>query len=330
MFGLFKGKKTEVKAPTTDNEQPVIDVSAQLQVVDGVPHFADEATRFVVESLRHEGNDAEVALALTAGARCWMRELNNQTFGGRLESGESKRFILLGDVTPAQGKAMLAFAESTLTAYERDLDGIMWFGPASKFPIIALANDDDYFRYVSSYYPDGEFALSSGMFLSRGLGHFVFPATTGWHFEPVVAHELLHAVVAHLPLPAWLNEGLASNAEFRFGARYQDPRHANDQLVHHKSYWTAERLQRYWSGDAFHDANDGQELAYDLARRMVLGLSSSQWETMREFILSADAEDAGEDAAHKHFGFSLAIAAEAVIGLANVPPDASRWDAATN
>ena len=84
----------------------------------------------------------------------------------------------------------------------------------------------------------------------------------------------------------------------------------------------------YWSGDAFHDANDGQELAYDLARRMVLGLSSSQWETMREFILSADAEDAGEDAAHKHFGFSLAIAADAVIGLANVPPDSSSGAAA--
>jgi hypothetical protein len=323
----FLTKKSPVSTSneTSDVGRRVLEIGEHLELVDDVPQFTREALRHVVNSLPPEASDDEVAEHLTAASRSWMTALNEQTFSGRLVSGESKRFMLLGDIAAAKGKAILSFAEETLSHYERDLSEIMRFGPASKLPLIALSNHDDYFRYVASFFPEGEYGLSSGMFLSRGLGHFVLPAEENWHFEPVVSHELLHAVVAHLPLPAWLNEGLASNAEFRYGGRYQDPRHVNDQLVHHRKYWSCDRLQRFWSGDAFYGADEGQELSYDLARRMVLGLSSSNWDVMRAFILSADLDDAGESAAHKHFGHSLSIAAEAVTGIEGATPDPASW-----
>jgi hypothetical protein len=326
MLEFFKKKLPVVAAADTNPlARPVLEIGEHLQVVDDVPHFTGTTLSHVFNTLPPEASDDEVAQQLTNASRSWMTALNHQTFAGRLSSGESKHFMLLGDVPPARGKAILSYAEETLAHYEHDLVDIMWLGPASKFPLIVLSDYDDYFRYVASFFPDGEYGLSSGMFLSQGLGHFVLPADEHWHFEPVVSHELLHAVVAHLPLPAWLNEGLASNAEFRYGGRYQDPRHVHDQLVHHKKYWTEERLQMFWNGDAFHGADEGQALSYDLARRIVLGLSSSNWPVMRNFVLKANVADAGEAAANELFGHSLSIAVEAVTGVEGAQPNPSSW-----
>ncbi len=34
-----------------------------------------------------------------------------------------------------------------------------------------MDTDEDYYRYVSLYYPDGEFATSGGMFIDAGCPH---------------------------------------------------------------------------------------------------------------------------------------------------------------
>ena len=325
MFGLFK-RRAQLSEGTSSAiaERQVVDVSDALETIDGIPVFTGAAMNVVLAKLPDFASDEEFAQELTAASRSWLKTLNEQAFDGRLKSGESKRFILLGDVDDARGRAILAFAESTLERLERDLNGIVWFGPASKFPIFAFASQDDYYRYVATYFPAGEFGGSSGMFLKRSLGHFVFPYEEMWILEAVIAHELFHAVVAHLPLPAWLNEGLASNAEFRYGNRVQDPRHVDDQLPHHRRYWNAERLQKFWSGEAFFNTDEGQELSYDLARRLVVGLSSD-WKLMTRFILQADLRDAGEGASHEVFGFSLAIPVEVITGQEGNAPIPTQW-----
>jgi hypothetical protein len=321
MVGLLRRKSA---ASALSEPRESFDVTSALERRDGVPVFAHAAWEHTVGDLADDVDTAVVAERLTAAARSWLVALNEEAFGERLQSGESKRFILLGDVSSQHGKLILAFAEKTLASYERDLDGIMAFGPASKMPILVFSSHDDYYRYVSAYFPDGHFGLSSGMFLSSGMGHFVLPAEEMAMLEPVIAHELLHAVVKHLPLPAWVNEGLASNAEFRYGNRFQDSRHANDQLPHHRRYWDSEKLQRFWAGFSFFNADEGQELSYDLARRLVLGLSPD-WQTMREFIVSADLGDAGQSAAEQILGYSLATAAEAITGVQGAIPTPSLW-----
>ncbi len=321
MFGLFRRKSAT--NPLNESRES-FDVTSALERRDGIPVLARAAWEHAFSDLADDVDTALVAERLTAAARSWLVALNEEGFGKRLQSGESRRFILLGDVSSQHGKLILAFAEKTLASYERDLDGIMAFGPASKMPILVFSSHDDYYRYVSAYFPDGHFGLSSGMFLSSGMGHFVLPAEEMAMLEPVIAHELLHAVVKHLPLPAWVNEGLASNAEFRYGNRFQDSRHANDQLPHHRRYWDSEKLQRFWAGFSFFNADEGQELSYDLARRLVLGLSPD-WQTMREFIVSADLSDAGQSAAEQILGYSLATAAEAITGVQGATPTPKLW-----
>jgi hypothetical protein len=324
MFGLFK-KKT-VAPIHTAAEKCVRDVSSILERIEGVPTFSRNVIDVIDKEFPEDEGDVGFAEELTAATRSWLTCVNAEVFNDALRSGESANFILYGDVSPERGKAILSFTESTLARYREDLSELIHFGPASKMAILAFTHDDDYYRYASAYYPDGHFGLSSGMFLQRGLGHFVFPNVDEmWHLEPTIAHELFHAVVAHLPIPAWLNEGLATNAEFRYGNRFEDPRHADTQLPHHRRYWNAERLQRFWSGDAFHNADEGQELSYDLARRLVRGLSAD-WAQMQRFILEANYDDAGERAAHEVFGFSLAVPLEATIGHADVAPRPAMWE----
>lgn len=321
MFGFLRRQRL---ATAHHELRESFDVTSVLERREGIPVFTGAAGKHALTDLSDDVKPAVVAERLTAAARSWLDALNLEAFNARLQSGESKHFILLGDVSSDHGKLILAFAEKTLTSYERDLDGMMSFGPASKMPILVFSSHDDYYRYVSAYFPDGHFGLSSGMFLSTGIGHFVLPAEEMGLLEPVIAHELLHAVVKHLPLPAWVNEGLASNAEFRYGNRYQDSRHANDQLPHHRRYWDAEKLQRFWAGFSFFNADEGQELSYDLARRLVLGLAPD-WQTTREFILNADLDDAGQSAAERILGYSLATAAEAITGVNGATPMPSLW-----
>jgi hypothetical protein len=324
MFDLLK-KKTSARTFSA-TEKRVRDVSILLERIDGIPMFSYNVIDKIDKEYPEEDNDTEFAEELTAATRSWLACVNTEVFNDALHSGESANFILFGDVSPDRGKAILGFTESTLARYRKDLTEFIQFGPASKMAILAFANDDDYYRYASAYYPEGHFGLSSGMFLQRGLGHFVFPNVNEmWHLEPIIAHELFHAVVAHLQIPAWLNEGLATNAEFRYGNRFEDPRYADTQLPHHKRYWNAERLQLFWSGDAFHKADEGQELSYDLARRLVLGMSTD-WTQMQRFILEANRSDAGEHAAHEIFGFSLAIPLEVTIGHANIAPQPVLWN----
>jgi hypothetical protein len=325
MFGIFK-KKTIAPTPAA-TEKRIRDVSSMLERVEDVPTFSYNVIQAIDKACPEEDGDLGFAEELTAATRSWLECVNAEVFNDALHSGESANFILYGDVSPERGKAILGFTESTLARYREDLSGLIQFGPASKMAILAFTHDDDYYRYASAYYPDGHFGLSSGMFIQRGLGHFVFPNVDEmWHLEPTIAHELFHAVVAHLPIPAWLNEGLATNAEFRYGNRFEDPRHADTQLPHHRRYWNAERLQQFWSGNAFHNADEGQELSYDLARRLVRGMSAD-WTQMQRFILEANHDDAGERAAHEIFGFSLAIPLEATIGHSNIAPQPTLWNA---
>jgi hypothetical protein len=226
---------------------------------------------------------------------------------------------LLADVPPTHGKNILAFAEQTLSRYFEDFGDIAEFGPASKMPIIALSQADDYYKLISAFFEEGTYGLSSGLFVRRGVGFFIFPNEEMWALEAVIAHELLHAVMTHLPIPAWLNEGLAVNAEFRYGNRVMDPRRRDDLVPHHRAYWDEPKLQDFLSGELFSSATEGQELSYDLARQMVLGLSND-WSHMKEFILAAHYEDAGEAAAIKVFGLSLAIPLEVSTGVKGVTP----------
>jgi hypothetical protein len=322
MFGFFK--KKSVQSPPKVSDRRVLDVSSRLEYVEGVPLFSAELLQSLTDEFPGDMTVEQYRNELTAATRSWLQQLNTDLMRGLLESGESNHFILLGDVPDARGRAILSFAEKVLARYRSEASGIIQFGPASKMAMLVFENEDDYYRYASVYYPEGHFALSSGMFLNKGLGHFMFPSHDDMHMlEPVIAHEMFHALVAHLPLPSWLNEGLAVNAEFRVTNRVRDHYSVDVLQRQHLTYWSDEKIQQFWSGWAFYEP-ESQELSYDLARRMVLGLSVD-WPKMEQFIKVAHHADGGESAAQEIFGHSLAVVAQAVTQRPVVSPDPSLW-----
>jgi hypothetical protein len=199
------------------------------------------------------------------------------------------------------------------------LQGIAEAPPFGKTLMIVFDDEDSYYNYVSYYYPEeGEFAFSSGMYINAGCGHFVTAKTDLRSIEPVIAHEMTHGCLSHLPIPAWLNEGIAVNTERRLAGR--TPSHYSASEIHekHLAFWGVAEIQEFWSGKSFRRSDDGNMLSYDLASVMVEQMAKD-WERFERFVLSADRADSGAAAARAYLHADLGAIVCAL--LAKEAPD---------
>lgn len=244
--------------------------------------------------------------------RAWLEHLQ-AALGAPYFVHESETSLLLSTHEPRVAKATLAFMAKTLDRVTRVLDGIAEVPEWGKDILIVFDDDDAYYRYVSQYYPDaGEFAASGGMYINAGCGHFATVKSDLQAIEPTIAHEMTHGCLSHLPIPAWLNEGLAVNTEQRLcssGAPMFSPRQMHAK---HLAFWGDEEIQQFWSGKSFLRNDDGNLLSYDLARILVAQLSAD-WPSFRSFVLHASAADAGAAAAAEHLHLDLGAAAGALL-----------------
>ena len=195
--------------------------------------------------------------------------------------------------------------------------------------IVVVEDADQYYDYVSNYYPeDGEFAYSSGMFLHAGYGHFVLIATELDRMEPIIAHELTHALVAHLAIPAWLNEGLAVNTE-RMLVPHLDHHSSSlhtpiEMAAKHAAHWNAQTMQEYWYGASFTKPDDGSMLSYDLAQKMV-AIAARDYLRFRDFCLAASFKDAGDASSREQFGLPIDHLVDAVLAPGPWAVDRAQW-----
>jgi hypothetical protein len=213
----------------------------------------------------------------------------------RLEESDSA--MLVSSLEPRAARATLEFMERTPKRIGIVLQGIAQVPPWGKDILIVFVDEEGYYRYVSHYFPEkGEFAFSGGMHIDSGCGHYVAASQDLRHVEPTIAHEMTHGCLAHLPLPLWLNEGLAVNVEHRLTGRPAALFTAEQMHAKHKRFWTAATAQQFWSGASFQRADEGNMLSYDLARILVETLARD-WPRFTRFALHADRADAGEAAA---------------------------------
>ena len=182
----------------------------------------------------------------TAAARAWLDRLRD-TLGNPYAIYESDRFLLLSPQKASRAKTVLDYAEKSRRRIVHLLDGIAKESELGKVCVLIFDGDERYYEYVSHYYPDnGEFSVSGGMFLQQGYGHFVFVDTEMYMMEPTIAHELTHCLLQHLPLPAWLNEGLAVNTEQRLSPPAGRPLYTLDELQEkHLRFWNASTIQEF-------------------------------------------------------------------------------------
>ncbi len=260
--------------------------------------------------------------------RAWLLHLRDALGGGY--GLRQQDDVLLLSALPARPAAVLMdFVKRSRERVLQLLDGLGETPPWGFEILIVFDEADDYYRYTSGYLGEGgEYGLSSGMHINAGCSHFVTTRAELQSVEPVVVHELTHACLAHLPIPAWLNEGLAVSCERRL---CPPPGLREPPLSRHQAYWTPERLQDFWCGRSFLATDEGQELSYALATLLVHGLAADGWPRFRAFALQAHADDAGERAAQEQLGIALGAALASLLDLGDAvacAPQPGRWDRA--
>lgn len=243
---------------------------------------------------------------------------------------ESDHFMLLSTLEARPTRVLLDYLERSRKRVLAVLPGIAADHGYGKIVVMVLGDEESYYHYVSNYAGESSQpeATSGGMFIDAGYGHFVFAQGTFEGMEPVVVHELTHCLVRHLPIPAWLNEGLAVNTEHRF-VRAQ-PRYRANELQHlFERFWDAATIQEFWSGKSFRRPDDGQPLSYELAKHLVQ-LLDKDYEVLARFCAAASYEDGGEAAALSVLGASLEELVAVVLGPGGEwKPNPSSWSEGT-
>lgn len=268
----------------------------------------------------------------TAAAGLWL-----QAMAAKLSSSyrihESADFLLLSALEDRPVEVFMQFCQSLRRRIARNLLDIATGRSGGKHVVMVFASEDEYYDYIAHYYPDdgGEYAMSSGMFIQHGYGHFALFEGEMEHMQPVIAHELTHCLVSHLPIPAWLNEGLAVNTEEAIFPHLADPRrslyHPHEIRAKHAAFWNADTIQEFWSGKSFLRSDDGNMLSYDLAKR-ITGVAAHSEGAFRAFVLEADLRDAGASAEH-WLGHPLEHLVIRVLGAGDWRPDPARWQSGT-
>ena len=237
---------------------------------------------------------------------------------------ETDNFLLVTAQEDRYTDLLSQFLERTLKSIVTNLNGIAADDGYGKHIVLMFDDQELYYRYNLYFYPEeGEFVLSSGVYLNDGYGHFVFPYVELSEAEATAAHELTHACLSHLPIPLWLNEGFAVTMEDDLCGS-APLRMDDERLGEHHAFWNAETIQEFWSGLSFGRTDEGNELSYELARYCLRALAY-EYDVFSAFANSANYEDGGEAAAHEHFGGSLGGVIQQFFGEGDWHPQPERW-----
>ena len=179
---------------------PSFPLASHITYVNQLPYLDWDAVHTWVDAL--PSNELQ-AQAWSACERAWLLHLHD-ALGTGYRLAEADQAMLLSSLEPAIASVTLEYMSRTLARIVRLLDGLAAVSEWGKDILIVFNDHDTYHRYVSYYgAEEGEFALSSGMYLHSDCAHFVTVKSDLREVEPVIAHEMTHACVGHLPLPAW-------------------------------------------------------------------------------------------------------------------------------
>ena len=237
---------------------------------------------------------------------------------------DSENFHLISSESEKYEKLLLGYFENALRRILQSLNGIASDEGSGKYVALVFSEPDIYYNYISYFYPEeGEFALSAGIYLNRGYGHFVFPFNEMADAEATAAHEMTHACLAHLPIPLWLNEGLAVTIEDELCGT-QPLRMTNERLSEHREFWNEHTIQEFWSGQSFGRPDEGQSLSYELGRYCVRALAHD-YDAFVDFANKASYEDAGDNAAVEVYGGGVGGLIEQFFGENDWSPKPEQW-----
>lgn len=280
---------------------PEFSFADHVEIVSGLPYAHWDA---VFAWLDHSDSDQVKAAGWLAAERNWLLMMRDGLGQGYFLR-ETDDILLLSPQSDVDAEKTIAFMTRTSQRVTRVLEDLADSGEWGKDILLLTQHEEDYYRYISYYYPDeGEFAFSSGMHIAAGCAHFVCVAGALGEIESTIVHEMTHGVLAHLGLPLWLDEGLAVNTEYRLAGQSPSVYGEIEMRSRHLAFWNDTTIQQLWSGESFARPDDGNMLSYDLARILVAHLARD-WDAFKEFVAEAHYADAGAASARKHLGVSL-------------------------
>jgi hypothetical protein len=286
-------KRSDARLLLTDDA-----LAPHLPIVEGYPRPQWPAISALIDSLPAEQAHEHWCTA----ARAWLNATARH-LGVPYAVREVPNFLLLSPLDVRASQLLERFAQRAWKQIVAQLDGLAEDEGYGQHVVLLFATQDAYYEYSAFFYPDGEHPLSAGVFLNAEYGHVAIPFHDIPETEATLAHELTHSYVRSLPLPLWLNEGLAVTLENEICGN-RPLRMDAERLAEHYAFWSEETIQEFWSGRSFGRTDEGIDLSYELARYCVRALAHDP-EPFIQFAKNATFEDGGEAAAVAVFGGSL-------------------------
>ena len=269
-----------------------------FEVVEG---FSRPNWKGISEFIKSHVPEDDLSATWNYIAAKWLGELSAD-LGGGSRVRRSHSFYCLSDLEAETTRTLLDYAEHVVETIRGCLGKAAWSRYHGKHVLLLFSDPDDYYAYVSYYDREGTHILSGGVFIRRGYAHIALPYVNTFSAQHVLVHELTHNLLSHLPIPLWLNEGLAVVIEGLVARRGFIMR--RELAERHRNHWNETNIQFFWAGKTFDMPGDDSELSYSLGEVLVRLLSEKSADFV-EFVKAADWRDGGQDAAVNFFGQGL-------------------------
>ena len=243
----------------------------------------------------------------------WLGMIRDE-WGGDFRLYESTNFLVLSARPERFSTSLLRLGEQTYSRMTETLPSLARKDGFGKFVCIVADSLDRYYDYVDTLCGDSSLPITSGVFLKvSGYAHFLL--NHGEHFdqEATFVHELTHALINHLAIPLWVEEGITQIMEEDvLGFSSFDMN--REEAMRHRDFWSTHGLTDFWFGASFGRSDDGQELSYVLSQIFVRHMLSRGREEFVRFVEHAKVSDCGEAASREVYGLGLVIWAGAFLG----------------
>lgn len=300
------------------------DISEHLHIKQG---FCHPDWRAIWDVIGTSVPESEWNAAWSAAARAWVDRIR-ATLGGAYQVYETPNFLILSEATTRVIRDACGFYEEALKRILLTLKGVASDEGFGKHVVLMFAKIDDYYGYITYFYPEGEHPMSAGICLDgEGYVHFAFPTTNYSSYRSIFVHEQTHGCLRHLAIPTWLDEALAMRMEQVVCG--ENNFHLDEENYEkHAAHWNEQTIQQFWSGKSWSIPGDSFELSYNLAqvlwRKIEVDLEAPR-DAIFEYILSAHADDAGEKACKAMFELSLGDLMMDFLGEGIWTPDPTQW-----
>ena len=286
----MSGPNEKHDGPLKSTVSDLSDLDMGFEVVEG---FSRPNWKAIGEFVNHRVLKDELSPAWDCIVVKWLDQLTLD-LGGDSRVHQSRHFWCFSDLDAETAKKWLAYAESVEVSIRTGLGEAAWSGYHGRHVLLIFSDPEDYFAYISYYYGDGNHVMSGGIFIRIGYAHIALPYIDAFAVQRTLVHEITHNLLCHLPIPTWLNEGLARVFDRQVSRqRFLVDRELADR---HRAHWNEMNIQAFWAGKSYHVPGEESDLSYSLGEILV-NLLSEKWTDIPEFVKTADWRDAGQDAA---------------------------------